>query len=452
MVLFFLYLAIVLWLVGKIPFLRKSGIKPLYIRILFLIKVLAGVLVLFVYSSYYPKDTADIYNYFKDGEILHSALEKSPTDYASMLTGIGDERPHLMEYYDSMSYWIKPFDYNLYNDNKTVIRLNAFIRLFSGGNIQVHGLFFNLLSFIGLIALFRFFSAYLSLRRRLGVLLVLFFVPTLLFWGSGILKESVLLFVLGMLIWAVGEILKSPIRWGFLPLFFLVGALFVHTKIYVVLSIIPGLIWLVWIRFYRNHKFFSFVSIHVLLAVAVFNFQNFGGGYDIMSLIVSKQHDFVNMITQLTQAGSAVELPRLDGSFWSIVKAAPIGFWNALMRPHIFEFHNLMSFAAALENLIIAFLIVLALVFSKRNRFTSNLVYFSLSFTVILLIITGITTPVLGALVRYKLPALPFLLAVLVLVFDYQRFENALRSMHCPNIAIQSRNMVDRCVKILFLH
>jgi hypothetical protein len=275
MVWFFVCLIAVLWVIGKIPFLVHSGIKPLYIRILFLIKVIAGTLVLFVYSHYYPKETADLYNYFNDGEILYSALEKSPADYVSMLTGIGDERQHLMEYYDSMSYWIKPFDYNLYNDNKIVIRVNALIRLFSFGNIHIHNLLFNVLSFIGLIALFRFFAQHFTPRRRVLLLLTLFFMPTLLFWGSGILKESVLLFAFGLTIWSMGELLKKPFFAWYAALFLISGALFVHTKIYVVLSVIPGMLFLLSARFYNKKLLFIFLSIHILLALAAFNINHF---------------------------------------------------------------------------------------------------------------------------------------------------------------------------------
>ncbi len=451
MVWFFTCMIVVLWLVGKIPFVTKSGIKPLYLRILLLIKVAAGSMVMLVYSNYYPKDTADLYNYLNDGEILYSALEKSPTDYVSMLTGIGDERPHLLEYYDSMSYWIKPFDYNLYNDNKIVIRFNAFFRLFSFGNIHIHNLLFNVLSFIGLIALFRFLGQHYSTRRRVLLLLTLFFVPTLLFWGSGILKESVLLFAFGLTIWSMGELLKKPFSKWHLAIFLFSATLFVHTKIYVVLSVISGIFFLLWARFRQRKLLLSFLIVHILIAVAAFNLQYFGSGYDIVSLISSKQKDFINMITLLTQAGSAVELPLLDGTVWGLVKAAPVGFFNALFRPHIFEFHNIMSFAAALENLFLLVFIVLGLFFSRRQNFYSSTVLFSLSFTIILLIITGITTPVLGALVRYKLPALPFIYALIITVIDYRQFEKTMRYLHRKRMAEASKNLLSKLANCFFI-
>jgi len=44
--------------------------------------------------------------------------------------------------------------------------------------------------------------------------------------------------------------------------------------------------------------------------------------------------------------------------------------------------------------------------------------FFCAGFVLILFILTGIATPVMGAIVRYKVPALPFLLIVFLLIID----------------------------------
>lgn len=185
MVLYFIYLIAVLWIVGKMPFLRNSMIKPNVLRVLFLIKIVFGVISLYVYTNYYPVETSDIHIYFESGEKIHDLLKESPSDYFSMLTGINDDRPHLVEYGHSVQRWDKPFEDGLYNENRTIIRLNAFIRLFSCGNIHTHNLFFNLLSFIGLIAIFRFLSNGLSHKRLTLLLLMIFFHPNHLVLGVG---------------------------------------------------------------------------------------------------------------------------------------------------------------------------------------------------------------------------------------------------------------------------
>ncbi|HPW66526.1 MAG TPA: hypothetical protein PLY32_05105 [Salinivirgaceae bacterium] len=450
MILFFVYLIALLWIVGKIPFLRNSMIKPNVLRILFLVKVVFGTVSLFVYSYYYPKETSDIYNYFNDGEILYSSLKESPSDYFSMLTGINDDQPHLNKYYDTMSYWIKPFDYNLYNDNKIVIKLNGFIRLFSCGNIHTHNLFFNLISLIGLIAIFRFLSNGLSYKQLTLLLPIMFFLPTVLFWGSAILKESPTIFALGLLLWSFNYLFNNSKNWKIWILFLISGYLFVHTKIYVVLSVIPGLLWLIVNRFYNKHRFLTFITLHIAVALIAFNIHQIGSNYNVTNLITDKQNDFINMITMMTNAGSSVDLPRLDGSLLAIFKLMPVGFCNALFRPHLFEFHNIMTFAAALENLFIAIFIVLGLVFASYSKKHPPQLYFSLSFSVILLTIIGVATPVLGALVRYKLPALPFIIAIFITTFDTKKYRRIMNSLKLNRIMRFCDMSVEKCKNLIF--
>ena len=55
---------------------------------------------------------------------------------------------------------------------------------------------------------------------------------------------------------------------------------------------------------------------------------------------------------------------------------------------------------------------------------------FALAFSLFLLTIIGLTTPILGAIVRYKIPALPFLILVALLFLDVQKL---------PSFLIQSK-------------
>ena len=65
-------------------------------------------------------------------------------------------------------------------------------------------------------------------------------------------------------------------------------------------------------------------------------------------------------------------------------------------------------------------LILSVFTFIKQKTLLSielkNMLWFCITFTLLLFIIIGTTTPVSGALVRYKVPALPFL-AIAILTF-----------------------------------
>ena len=54
----------------------------------------------------------------------------------------------------------------------------------------------------------------------------------------------------------------------------------------------------------------------------------------------------------------------------------------------------------------------------KINQDVKNVLWNSLFFIIMLFILTGVSTPVIGALVRYKVPGLLFLIIVINLMYD----------------------------------
>jgi hypothetical protein len=54
----------------------------------------------------------------------------------------------------------------------------------------------------------------------------------------------------------------------------------------------------------------------------------------------------------------------------------------------------------------------------KIKQDVKNVLWNSLFFIIMLFVLTGISTPVIGALVRYKVPGLLFLIIVINLMYD----------------------------------
>ena len=75
-----------------------------------------------------------------------------------------------------------------------------------------------------------------------------------------------------------------------------------------------------------------------------------------------------------------------------------------------------------LENLFIIAIVILSFFYGKRIRPREwKFVIFCLTFSLILFLIIGLTTPIIGAIVRYKIPAIPFLMISVLLFFDGQK-------------------------------
>src|ERR1051326_242528 len=134
-VLTLLYAGIFLLLIRKLNFFEAEGLSRNSLSVFFCIKLLAGIALWWIYTFYYTdRSTADIYKYFDDSKIMYDALWKHPTDYFKMLFAIGNDNPYFdVNYYSHMNYWYREFDNKIYNDSHTIIRFNAFVRLFSFG-------------------------------------------------------------------------------------------------------------------------------------------------------------------------------------------------------------------------------------------------------------------------------------------------------------------------------
>lgn len=132
-------------------------------------------------------------------------------------------------------------------------------------------------------------------------------------------------------------------------------------------------------------------------------------------------HTVFYEISSRPTAGSFISIPVLKPEIRSFLKALPQGLFNVFFRPHVFEINNVMSFPAAIENLLLMLAFIISLIFSSFSKLNKNLFYFLLFSLLSLYIVVGITTPVLGNIVRYKAPFLPFFAIVILLLADNEK-------------------------------
>jgi len=105
-------------------------------------------------------------------------------------------------------------------------------------------------------------------------------------------------------------------------------------------------------------------------------------------------------------------------SYSSLLHNLPEAFWNVLMRPYFFESFSPLILLAGIENLLIFVCMLFCLFTIKRSWPLQSLFFLALGFVLICFSLTGLVTPVSGAIVRYKMPALPFLFLIFLLISD----------------------------------
>ncbi|MCB0793657.1 MAG: hypothetical protein KDB88_02875 [Flavobacteriales bacterium] len=414
------FLLLLLWGMRQVTFFRDDHFGNV-LPWVFLLKALSGTALWYVYTYLYTdRATADLYKYFDDSAVMFSALPERPMDYLRMLLGIGNDTQYFTDtYYVHMNNWFREYEGNLYNDSHTMIRFNALVRLISFGSLHVHTVFACALSLIGLTALYKAIAPQMP-GKEYGVGAALFFIPSVLFWGSGVIKESLLFFALGSLVMQVFRWMRNgPDLRGALIVLLCTTLLF-FLKFYVLVSMIPGLLALYWCRRSRGRVFPRFAGVLALFALIALNVQYIIPGFNVLEVLYWKHRDFIGL-AQSMDSGSFLDPVSLRPDIWSFVKAAPHALYITLFGPIHTATDGLLGAMAGMETIALLALVVLIL---RRRRSLAEvdlaLVLYCLSFVLLLSLMIGYTTPVMGAVVRYRTPLLPFVVIAVLAFSDVQ--------------------------------
>jgi len=410
-----LFLGLCYLTLAKASFFRSSNIPIRQLILFFSLQVLCSALLYFIYTKIYTeRRTADIFKFYDDAEILFNhVFVKSPLDYIKLIMGFESSEITRIAL-DQTSFWKKPFEPYLYNDNQTVIRINMIIRLFSFGSYGVHALFFTFVSFTGLTAIYKSFMRFFDDKRFL-LKTACFLIPSVLLWSSGILKESILFFALGILILQVSKVLEEHrMDLKKIVMIALCMLLLVITKTYVLLMLAPGLLGLIlWETGVVKKGLFAFVLSSTVVLGPILMLGNFVPSMDLPHILYKMQEDFIN-VAHITHASSFFQINKLDESIWSLVLNIPEALFNVLLRPLPLYTASILNIVASLENMLILVIFVYTLTHRCAIKLQMKglwLLLFGFSFYMFVLI--GLTVPVEGAIVRYKAPVLPLFLILL---------------------------------------
>ena len=474
------YIVLFIGLIYVLPFLKDKSIHRGAITGVFIVKIAAGFFLTWIYTKYYPeRQAADIFKYFDDSKVMFSAFENHKyADYFKMLTGIVNDNTYFDEtYYNKMNHWYRVYDFN-YNDNHTIIRFNALVMLFSFGNFNVHTVFMCFLALLGTIALHKAFVVYFKGKENF-LFVAFFLIPSVVFWGSGVLKEGILLFALGFLFYSFMHVFihKKNIFFN-LILLLLSVFLIVINKNYLLFAVVPALFcYYVVQKFNIKRVFIFFLILYGLGAVGIIVFspdtwhalalkeRDFiavakGGAYlqnqqhiiriapdkkiflDTLSpktfkikqgstylswtydnpsdtIFVTNNTDTATfkLMWDLPVAGSTISIVKLEPTIFSLLKTAPLALYNCLCKPGLFSSKSFLEKLAALEN-IFTLLFLFFCIWFRKKEFDKNLLALCVFICLTILLLIGYTTPIAGAIMRYKVPVIPFLLMCGIIVLD----------------------------------
>lgn len=389
------------------------------------VKIIGAISVGLIYQFYY--DGGDTFNYFRDSGFIWEAFKDSPVKAFHLIFSDGSYQTETIRYASHMYF---------YRDSPSyfVVRVIGAFDLITFHTYSATALLFACASFSGLWAMYT--SLYkLYPRLNLEFAVAIFFVPSVFFWGSGILKDTL---TLGAVCWATYALIEIIFkrRRVLLNLFILLLFFYVlyNIKIYILLCFLPAAI--LWIFFHWRKKIFSTVlrvmltplMIGLAILLAYFALVQVGEDnrrYSLETLSETAEitANYLYYVSE-KQGGSGYTLGDFDYSPSGMIRKIPLAINVSLFRPYLWEVKNPVMLLSAIESLGFLFFTFYVLFKSRllsKIKGSDPIVIFCFIFSIAFAFAVGFSTYNFGSLVRYKIPLIPFYLIGLFILNYYSK-------------------------------
>lgn len=399
----------------------------------FHLKVLGGISFAMIYALYY-NGGGDSVAYWMGGERLKNLFFDNPSAYFSELAG-NQSWENYFNHFNAKTLY--PPDW-LYRSQRHffVCRITSLVCIFIPGSFFGVTLFYSFISFLGIWKLYEvFIRNFPTIRRsfRWSVLMV----PSVLFWCSGVMKDTVVMTGLCYIMYVTDRWLNAggeKRKMGKTILVILLHSYLIFSvKPYILIAFAPG--WLLWLNYRAISRIRSrvlkyyllpFMVIGTLLGATATYFSTSKGEFAADALVERAmviRNDFANNAVYGT---NRITVKKVDDSPVAILSTAPGSIANGLFRPFIWEARSPVVFLAGIENLLIMMILIYALWKLKllgifRLIRSHPIILLSVMFTIFLAFFVGFTTVIFGTMVRFRAPMLPFFISFLFISINHIR-------------------------------
>ena len=411
----------------RLRFIRNDLYKHFFIPGL-LIKLLGGIAFGLVHTFYFTYG-GDTKAYFHDMQEIYGFFFQDPFATMGFLFG-------------KVNYMTNEIEAAIHFDQGSkeffLVRIASIINFFGLNSYWSSTILFACFSYVGTWQLFLVFAKrYPKITRQMAIATL--FLPSFVFWGSGIMKDSLGVGFLGVFLYSA-HILYD--RSSFKLLYWILAGI----SVYVIFAVRPHIIFglfpamALWFSLgfkskIRNpvmRSLFMPLIIVALVSMTAFSLSYLGkvnSRFSIDNVIGtawSYQHwHYVEGENTSEQhgRGSSYTLGEYDPTPLGVMTKFIPAVNVALYRPYFWEVKNPAMAVLSLESF--AFLLLTVYILLKvgpfvlvRASFKDPFLLMSLAFSVFFAFAVGFSTYNFGALARYKIPALPFY-AMSLLVLNY---------------------------------
>ena len=400
---------------------RDSPLKK-YIFPALACRMVGCILLALLFNFYYGY--GDTFSYYTGAHEIWNAFTVSPkAAWEMVLNHPKNYTSAALEFAEHSAY--TGFSHSHY----MMFKIAGVTGMLGFGSYLPIALIFSLLSFLGTWMIFLVFNEHFPAQRKFLAITTLF-IPTIVVWTNGILKEPICMFALGLCFYTYNDLLKGrrPIR---SILFFLFGALIlINLKDYLLYMFLVGMVFWTYkslIRQVPSSLLRTVIKsgVYALLMGAVLYFffsednlvQN---AFDSYFLKAENLQNVMVTVNFTESSGSGYTLPTNDFSSWGILQSLLLSINVSLFRPYVWECTNPLMFLSFFESFATT-LFVLYLLFRAGpvriyKSFSEPAMLFSLIFSLLMAALVGFISFNFGTLTRYKAPFEPFFYSMLVVI------------------------------------
>ncbi len=410
---------------------QDAQVEKLYYRA-FYFKVLCVFAYTFITEFYFSGgDTGLYYQGVKD---LRTALNDDFDYIGDIITSLSlDDKNPLAPYfmYDGYSYDMT-FNYMRAPANFYMPRIGLIPSLLFFNSYLCIAITLAMFAMAGCLRLFKvFYHFYPHLRKELA--LAILFLPSVGFWSSGLLKDTICFGCLGFFVYGFFNVFIRKRNFIGSIIWMAIAGYFLYViKTYIFLVIVMALV--IWLFAETNkvikertlRRIFAFLTFTVGLGVGFFLFQYFTAQETL------KQYQLENIISTAEYQRSNYEfidqMQENQSSYYTVDASNPVSLvLNSIVatffRPFPWEVKNVAALLSALEAL--GFMLLTIHIFLKgglirtfKNIFQDPRIFMCFIFAIVFAIGVGASTANFGALSRYKIPCLPFYMVMLLLLYN----------------------------------
>jgi len=357
----------------------------------FALRLTAGLCVGVVYKYYYG--LGDTLTLFDDACKLVDLLYQDPAAYFTIVFSGGSRSAFF-------------------------VSIVSVVNIITANNYWLTSLWFSFFSFwcsYRLVMRLDFAIPWSKIASRVGLL----FFPTVVFWSSGIVKETLAFGAVAMLaFYFLGLMRGRRIMWRSLIGIIFFSWLLLNLKYYWGAVLMPSMITALVIHYAVERKTWNslilipaWLAVFVLLLIAVtFTHPNF-----YMDRFLSVIVDNYNEYKKISRIDNLIVYYDLSPTWKSVIINSPVALFFGLFRPTVVEASSPTSIAASLENLLLLILVLGKLARLRMPSGENRLIVFTtLVYVVVLCVFLALSTPNLGTLSRYRVGFLPFFVIPLI--------------------------------------